>query len=195
MHPKRHPTHAPATPASPADVPHAGTPAAPPPPAAEPADPAAGERLLRLQADFDNYRKRVQRERQEFEEQACAGLICEMLPVLDHMDLGLAAAAAQPALAEGWRRIADQLRGVLEQAGVRRVDALGQPFDPRRHEAVGTRDSEDTPAGVVSHQVRPGYELGARLLRPAQVFVSRGPRTDAPEEAPRTTGEDDHGQG
>ena len=138
---------------------------------------------MRLQADFDNYRKRVQRERQEFEQQARAGLICELLPVLDHMDLGLAAAAAQPTLAEGWRRIADQLFGVLERAGLRRVEARGQPFDPQRHEAVGTQDSDDTPAGVVSHQVRPGYELGVRLLRPAQVFVSRGSRTDAPEEA------------
>lgn len=150
-----------------------------------PALPAIDDRLLRLQADFDNFRKRALRERAEIELQANESLMKELLPVLDHLDLAVDAAVQHNAdgpVIEGFRLVSEQLLTALAKAGLTPVDAAAQEFDPHRHEAISQVASETVPANHVVAQVRRGYLLGSKLLRPAQVVVSQGPaaRTAAP---------------
>jgi molecular chaperone GrpE len=171
-------------------------PAAVPPPemAAAPAAETAADELavlkdrhLRLQADFDNFRKRTTRERHDAHRQAIEGLMQEMLPVLDHFEMGLKSASEQglpEGLLDGFRLVWEQLNGVLRRFGLSPVDAQGQPFDPHRHESVALVPSERHARDAVVEQTRRGYALGPRLLRPAQVVLSSGPREPAPPEAP-----------
>ncbi|NLG35266.1 MAG: nucleotide exchange factor GrpE, partial [Lentisphaerae bacterium] len=108
-----------------------------PPPASEPPEPLPHQ-LLRLQADFENYRKRMAREKQDWIAFASEKLVLDLLPVLDHFELGLADSARNgtpAAFTEGFQLIYNQLRAVLEKAGVQVIEAEGQPFDPNRHEA------------------------------------------------------------
>ena len=136
------------------------------------------DRLLRLQADFDNYRKRIDREKKDWAAFANEKLVLEILPVLDHFELGLADAAkngAPAAFTDGFQLISSQLRSVLEKAGVQPIDAAGAAFDPNLHEAITHLPSSDVPEGHVAAQTRRGYKLGEKLLRPAQVVVSSGP--------------------
>lgn len=157
------------------------------------------ERLLRLQADFDNFRKRTSRERTEFAQRATEDLVSELLPVLDHFELGLKTArehSADASVREGFQLVYDQLMGVLGRAGLTAIDANGQAFDPHQHEAVTHLPSEDVPADIVMHQTRRGYRLGDKLLRAAQVVVSSGPSIaadsdgtdwgEAPEKMPQS---------
>lgn len=140
-------------------------------------------RYLRLQADFDNYRKRAVREKGELWQRAHAEVIEELLPVLDHMDLAIEAAVkhqADAAFMEGFRLVRDQLRATLGKYGLEAQDVEGQPFDPNAHEAVMHVPSADVADHHVVQEVRKGYTLKGQLLRPAQVVVSSGP---AEEEA------------
>ncbi len=133
--------------------------------------------LLRKTAEFDNYRKRIDRERQSVSEAAAADLIEDLLPLLDDLDRALQAEAGSEG-ADAYRRgvelIHRQLVEVLRKRGVRPIDALGADFDPHYHQAVahepapGRRDSE------VIEEFRRGYMLGERLLRPAMVKVAKG---------------------
>lgn len=151
------------------------TPETPPAPSPE---EALREQLLRLQADFDNYRKRMAREKQDWIALAAERLVSDLLPVLDNFDLGLencAKSEAAAAVADGFRIIRDQLRGVLEKAGVTAVEpAPGDEFDPAVHEAITQLPSADVPEGRVVARARAGYRLGPKLLRAAQVVVSSG---------------------
>jgi molecular chaperone GrpE len=136
------------------------------------------DRLLRTSADFDNFRKRAARERQDAVKYAKESLIEKLLPVLDSLDMALT--AAQPAegsdgLKAGVEMIYSQLRNVLTESGVETIDALNQPFDPNWHEAVSELPTEDVPEGNVVHQLRKGYKLKDRLLRPASVVVAKKP--------------------
>lgn len=136
------------------------------------------DRLLRLQADFDNYRKRVQREKNELYRRANEDIMIELLPALDHLEMALDAAAthdAPAAFTEGFRLVAEQLLAALGKFGLTPIDAEGQPFDVNLHEAVSHLPSADVPEEHVMNQVRRGYRLGDFLLRPAQVVVSSGP--------------------
>ena len=157
---------------------------------AAPAEPAAAaepqpspeavlqDRLLRLQADFENYRKRMDREKKDWIAFANEKLVLELLPVLDHFELGLADGAkngAPAAFVEGFQLICNQLRAALEKAGVQAIDAEGAAFDPHVHEAITHLPSDDVPADHVVVQTRRGYKLGDKLLRAAQVVVSSGP--------------------
>ena len=138
------------------------------------------DRMLRLQADFDNFRKRTARDRSEIYKRANEDLMAEMLPVIDHIELGIAKAAehgAEAGMIEGWRLIADQLLSVLQRFGLTPLDAAGAIFDPTLHEAIAHLPSKDAPAGTVVKQTRRGYMIGSKLLRPAQVFVSSGDAT------------------
>jgi molecular chaperone GrpE len=156
-----------------------------------PAPPASGpseadqlrERLLRLQADFDNLRKRQARERAEWFTTATEGLIVDLIPVVDHYELGLATAAGQelpPAVMEGFKLVYDQLMSVLKKQGVTVMTvAPGAAFDPHQHEAISHIPSTEFPADVVISETRRGYKLGDKLIRPLQVVVSSG----APEAA------------
>ena len=175
-------------------------PAAAPPeaPAAPPAaDDAAleltrlKEQLLRLQADFENYRRRVERERTEVYQRANEDLMMELLVILDHFELGLKTAEkhhADKSVLDGFQMVNDQLLAALSRFGLKPVDAEGLEFDPHRHEAVTHVPSEEHPENVVIAQTRRGYLLGDRLLRAAQVVVSSGLPVSAP--APE---EGDHG--
>jgi molecular chaperone GrpE len=139
------------------------------------------ERLLRTTADFDNFKKRAAREREEAVKFANESLIKKLVTVLDNFDMALAAAGQrQPAdagqsLQAGVAMIQQQLRGVLLEAGLEELDAAGKEFDPKWHEAVAQQDSADVPEGRVLQQLRKGYKLRDRLIRPATVVVARKP--------------------
>jgi molecular chaperone GrpE len=136
------------------------------------------DRLLRGQADWDNSRKRMLREKDEALRYANEALLEKLLPILDNFEMGLQASrtATDPkAIAEGFEMVHAQFQQLLREAGLEPVDAVGQPFDPHRHEALGHQDSEDHPEGQVLSQMRKGYKLKDRLLRPASVFVARKP--------------------
>ena len=166
-----HPAPADAPPPAPAEA----VPAAEPQPSPE---EVLQDRLLRLQADFDNYRKRMDREKKDWIAFASEKLVLELLPVLDHFELGLADSAkngAPAAFVEGFQLVCNQLRAALEKAGVQAIDAEGAAFDPHVHEAITHLPSDDVPADHVVAQTRRGYKLGDKLLRAAQVVVSSGP--------------------
>lgn len=155
-------------------------------PAETPAAPAEAaqlkDRLLRLQADFDNFRKRSARERQEWQSFATESVIKELLAVVDHYELGLATAAKHhtPAsVLDGFKLVYDQLLGVLKKQGVTVLTvAPGAVFDPHQHEAISHLPSDEYPADVVIAETRRGYKLGDKLIRPLQVVVSSGPAAD-----------------
>lgn len=167
-----------------ADTDTAATPPPPPPPPPGEVDRAQAEfetlrdRHLRLQADFDNFRRRTQRERVEAQARAHEELLRALLPVLDHFEIGLRSAAehgADASVRSGFQLVQDELVRVLDRAGLTALDvAPGQPFDPHQHEAVTHAPSTEHPADTVLQQVRRGYKLGPQLLRPIQVVVSSG---------------------
>ena len=141
------------------------------------------ERIVRLTADFDNFRKRAQREKDEARQFANQGLLEKLLPVLDNFEMALTAVKdADPSVRDGVQMILDQLLGVLKESGVEPVDAMGQPFDPNFHEALSQEETTEVEEGTVVQQVQRGYKLNDRLVRPARVVVAKAP--GAAEEAP-----------
>ena len=148
------------------------------PQAAEPReDSASRERLLRLQADFENLRKRIEREQEEFRAVATIRLVTELLPVLDNFDRAIASETLEgenAAFRAGVELIHRQLAEALKKEGLRPVDALGKPFDPAIHEAVATAPASGLPENTVIDEIQRGYFLRERLLRPALVRVSVG---------------------
>ena len=176
---------APATEASPEDVPadapveNQDAPATEAPSAEETPSPeeVLQDRLLRLQADFDNYRKRIDRERKDWAVFANEKLLKDLLPALDTFDLGLdngEKAGAPAALLEGLRLVRTQFESALAKSDVTPIDAAGLPFDPNLHEAITHMPSPDVPEGTVLAQTRRGWKMGDKLLRAAQVVVSSG---------------------
>ena len=138
------------------------------------------DRLLRTTADFENFKKRAARERIEAAQFANAALLQKLLPVLDHFEM--AQTAAQTAgddklasLQAGIAMIQQQLKSILAETGLEEIDAAGKPFDPMLHEAVSQMETADAPEGRVVQQIRKGYKLRDRLLRPAAVIVAKKP--------------------
>jgi molecular chaperone GrpE len=133
------------------------------------------DRLLRTAAEFDNYRKRVDRDRREQAAAAVAGALEELLPIIDNLELALAAPAAGEA--EGYRKgvelIHQQMMELLRKRGVKAIETVGADFDPRHHQAVVYEASEGRRDGEVIEELRRGYLLGDRLLRPAMVKVAK----------------------
>jgi len=131
---------------------------------------------MRTQADFENYRKRAIREKEEAIKYANASLIERLIPVIDNFEFGIQAARAEgsQAVLVGLEMVSKQFQEFLASVGVETVDAEGQPFDPNLHEAVGQEASETVAEGSVIRQLRKGYKLRDRLIRPANVFVSKG---------------------
>lgn len=132
---------------------------------------------LRARADFENTRKRLLREKEEAIRYANGSLIERLLPVFDSFELGLAEARKHKGAAQivnGFELVYKQMAEFLKDQGVEPIEAVGQPFDPNLHQALGQQES-DEPEGRVCVQVRKGYKLRERLLRPAMVFVSKGP--------------------
>ena len=141
------------------------------------------ERIVRLTADFDNFRKRAQREKDEARQFANQGLLEKLLPVLDNFEMALTAVKdADSSVRDGVQMILDQLLGVLKESGVEPVDAMGQLFDPNLHEALSQEETTEVEEGIVVQQVQRGYKLNDRLVRPARVVVAKAP--GAAEEAP-----------
>jgi molecular chaperone GrpE len=132
---------------------------------------------LRATADLDNYRKRVSRERDESVKYANTAFLERLIPILDNFELGLQAARNAPEatpIVAGLSMVYKQLQDFLANSGVETIDATGQTFDPNLHEALAQEENHEIPEGKVIRQVRKGYRLRDRLLRPANVVVSKG---------------------
>jgi molecular chaperone GrpE len=138
------------------------------------------DRLARMQAEFENARKRSIREQEAFKESALADALTSLLPVLDSFELALKTPAQNvEELRSGVELIRKQLTDVLTKLGLKPIPAKGQPFDPHLHEAI---ESVETPAAQDNHvlnELRPGYKLGSRLLRPAMVAVAHNPKEES----------------
>jgi molecular chaperone GrpE len=131
------------------------------------------DRLARAQAEFENTRRRGQREQREYRDYALAGAIKELLPVLDSFDRALASPSGGEEFRSGMALIDRSLHDALARLGVEEIAAQGEPFDPTVHEAIGVTDSEDVPDQHVLQVLQRGYKLKGRLLRPAMVRVAR----------------------
>jgi len=134
------------------------------------------DRLVRLQAEFENFKKRMAREKTEYLKYAHEALVLEFLPILDNLERAIASARAEAGstpLLEGIEMIARLFRTVLEKAGVRPMEVLGRPFDPAYHQAVEQVESSHGDVSVVVGEVQRGYLIEGRVLRPAMVKVSR----------------------
>jgi molecular chaperone GrpE len=133
------------------------------------------DQLLRARAEFDNYRKRMARETERIRQVAAKGLIRDILPVVDHLELAMKHADDHPgALAEGVAMVLRQFQEALGKHGLQPIPAVGEPFDPNVHEAVMQRESKDAPPESVLEEFQKGYRLGQMVLRPAKVVVSVG---------------------
>lgn len=138
------------------------------------------ERLLRTTADLDNYKKRAQREREDAVKYANESLMKKLIPTLDNFEMALAAAnqsqgANTQSLQTGVAMIMQQLRSALSESGLEEIDATGKTFDPNWHEAVAQQESAEVAEGQVLQQMRKGYKLRDRLIRPATVVVAKKP--------------------
>lgn len=133
------------------------------------------EHLLRLQADFDNYRKRTQKEKAEIIKYASERIVGELLPVLDNFDRALSAAQVKPdfsAFSQGVEMILRQLQTALSKEGLKAIEAVGQQFDPNLHDAVLRVESEEHPENTVVDELQKGYYLKEKVIRPSMVKVS-----------------------
>jgi len=130
------------------------------------------DRLARLQAEFENARKRGEREKSEFREYATGSVVEQFLPVLDNFELALKHDSTAEQLRKGVELIVKQMHEILRQLQVNKVATVGEEFDPRLHEALGAVERDDLPDQHVAEEVRPGYKLRDRLLRPALVRVA-----------------------
>ena len=156
---------------------------APDAPAAAAADPAElqrerddfKDRWLRKSAEFDNYRKRVERERREHADQAVVDILQDLLAVVDDFDLALTVDAGEGGAAyrKGVELIHAKLHDLLRRYGVKPIDVLGADFDPNVHQAVVHEESPDHREGEVIGELRKGYTINDRLLRPAMVKVAK----------------------
>lgn len=162
--------------------------------AAEKANAELKDRMLRVAADFDNYKKRIRKEIAEAEPKGREALVKELLPALDNLDRALAhATAGDPAaigggLVEGVKMVQRQFLVALEKFDIKPFSAVGEAFDPQYHAAVAQVPS-DKPAGMVVEEFQKGYKMGAKLLRPAMVAVA------TPARAPASGGDGEPGDG
>ena len=143
------------------------------------------QKVLRAAADFENFRKRSIREKDELRKYAVSSLIEELLPALDNLEIGLAAADNHPeakAVSDGFRMVAQQLVAILGNNGLECVDPEGEEFDPNFHESVGILPSDEIEDHKIIQVVRKGYTLNGRILRAANVIVSSGPAKAEDEE-------------
>lgn len=142
------------------------------------------DQLKRTQADFVNYRRRIGQGQAQERITAQVVLLSHLLPVLDDFERALGAVPSELSMhpwVQGLFLVARRLSTQLEQLGVQQIGASGELFDPRRHEAISTEVRADLPEGTILQIVQPGYVLGERIIRPAQVIVAVPP-DDAPEE-------------
>jgi molecular chaperone GrpE len=138
------------------------------------------DRLLRTSADFDNYRKRTDRERRDLSAYATADLVKDLLPILDDLERAAsipvtddAGAAQLTAVREGVQMVRRQFLDVLQRRGVEAIEAVGTDFDPEWHEALSTEPAEGRRDGEIVAEIRRGYRMGPRLLRASLVKVAQ----------------------
>jgi molecular chaperone GrpE len=134
------------------------------------------DRLARLQAEFENARKRAEREKLEYRDYATGNVVEQFLPVLDNFALALKATGSADQMRSGVELIVKQMEEVLRQLQVAPVAAVGEEFDPRYHEALGSVERDDLPDHFVAEEIRRGYKLRDRLLRPSMVRVASNPK-------------------
>ena len=156
-------------------------------PAEEADDPVAGlqadldrfrDLAMRSQADFENYKKRCAREKEDAIKYANKNLLEKLVSIVDHFELGLEAARGEgekSPIYSGMSLVLKQLQDLLIESGLQPIDAVGRKFDPNLHEAIGHEPSKEVPEEHVIRQTRRGYRLKDRLLRPSAVVVSAGP--------------------
>lgn len=136
------------------------------------------DQLLRLAADFDNFRKRSRRELADGERAARGDLLRELLPVFDNLERAGQHAGTSTdvqSMAEGIAMVEKLFLDTLGRVGIERIASLGQAFDPNLHEAIQQMETTEYPAGSVAAEVLPGYRMGERLVRPAMVVVAKPP--------------------
>ena len=134
------------------------------------------DRVARLQAEFENARKRAERERVEFRDYATGSVVEQFLPVLDNFELALKSTGTAEQLRSGVELIVKQMEDILRQLQVQPVATVGEEFDPRQHEAMGSVERDDLPDQHVAEEIRRGYRLRDKLLRPALVRVVSNPK-------------------
>ncbi len=162
------------------------------PPAGEDQDKKYQElfdQYTRLAADFENFRKRAREEQESSVQYGAQKTILELLPVLDNLDraTGSLNENSEPkALYDSFTVMKKQLSNALEKMGVKRIEAVGQEFDPQYHEAVSHLESADHPENTVMYEAQPGYILDGKVIRPAMVAVSAGGGNAQPAVAPAT---------
>ena len=151
-------------------------------------DPVAGlqadldrfrDLAMRSRADFENYKKRSAREKEEAIKYANTSLLEKLVPIVDHFELGLEAARGEDEkspIYSGMSLVLKQFQDFLTENGLQPIDAVGRKFDPNLHEAIAHEPSDEVPEGIVIRQTRRGYRLKDRLLRPSAVVVSSGPK-------------------
>jgi molecular chaperone GrpE len=140
------------------------------------------DRYTRAVADLENFRKRTLREKEELRQFAASGLMEDVIPILDNLTLGLAAAKQQTevkGIVDGVTLVLEQFKTTLGRHGLKEISPAGQRFDPNFHECISHQPSADIAEEHVMQVVRPGYTLNGRLLRPASVIVSSGPAKEA----------------
>lgn len=143
------------------------------------------DRYLRALADLENYRKRAAQEVERRVAEKTERLLLDWIEAVDSVDRAL---GMQPS--DGLRSVLEQMEAILARQGVERVGAAGDPFDPELHEAISVQESDEVPERTVLDVARSGYRRGERVLRPAQVVVSRNGGSAEPEQEPSREGED-----
>jgi molecular chaperone GrpE len=145
----------------------------------------ANEKYLRTYADFDNYRKRMQRDLADFRLYANEQFALELLPVIDHLGLALRHAGAAEenvqGLQQGVELVYKQMRDVFEKFGIKSFESWGEPFDPAKHDALMQVERDDVPANVVVQVINEGYLYHDKVLRHAKVGVSKRPKEETQE--------------
>jgi molecular chaperone GrpE len=159
----------------------------------------AHDRMLRVAADFENYKRRSRRDMDDAAIRAKEQVLKEVLPVLDNLDRALLATTrggTVESLAQGVKLVERQLLAGLEKFGIKAFEAKGEPFDPARHEAIQQVETTDHPPGTVVEEFARGYLIGERLLRPSMVAVAKAPAAASPPDgsgsaggAPSTSGD------
>lgn len=138
----------------------------------------ANDRMLRAQAEFENFRKRSRRELEDERRFALASLLRDLLTVVDNLDRAIDAAekdASNAGLLEGVKLVSSQLAGILQQNNCQRIQAVGATFDPHLHEAIGHEPTSEYPPNTVTRETQAGYQLHDRVIRPAQVLIAAPP--------------------
>ncbi|MCK4437340.1 nucleotide exchange factor GrpE [bacterium] len=146
------------------------------------------ERLLRLQAEFENYRKRANKERAEFLQYAIEDLICDLLPVMDNFERAIESSRNcdnSKALLQGIEMVQKQMKETLRRKGLDRIESVGKEFNPNEHEAMEHVENDEHPDHTVLEELQPGYRLKEKIIRPATVKVSKKKEVEGNAKADR----------